>query len=76
MIEYINWIGEWAALLVTYPLIGLVVVIAGWSLGEVVQRPSMTNWESFNKYIQLFILGFITVAIARGGFAASFWQLE
>ncbi len=70
MIEYINWIGEWEAPLIAYPLVGLVVVIAGWSVGEVVQRPSKTNWDTFTKYIQLFILGGLVIALKNGDLAA------
>jgi hypothetical protein len=56
-----------------YPLIGLLVVAAGWSVGEVLRRQPTSTSEGFIKYAHLLVLGFFVDAIAKSYWSGSFW---
>lgn len=63
--ETMDNIGELIGYAVAYPLIGLIVMMAGWAAGEAVKNmPTASFQGALSRYGTFFILGFIADAVA------------
>ena len=61
MLDYVNYAGEFLGYAIVYPLIGILVVAAGWSVGEVLKAGMpRTVMRGVSYWGHLFVLGFIT----------------
>lgn len=63
--QYLESFGGLLGYALAYPLLGLVVTAAGWSVGEVLRvTPTHSLWGTLSRYGHLFGLGLTVHAIA------------
>ena len=62
-----NLFGDFIGYAILYPLVGLLVMMGGWTVGETVKKVSTNSvWGALSYYGHLFALGFVANAIAWG----------